>query len=246
MKDPAFLFYPNDYLGGTMGMTFEEKGAYMELLMMQFNRGHMTSHMIGQTVGQLWDNIKDKFSQDEKGLYYNERLEIEQNKRKAFTDSRKNNIKGKNQYSKPNKKTGHMTSHMENRDINENDNINKDENKKDCEKIIKIFNDTCPNLPQVLKLTSQRETAIKSRIKEYSLAQIGDVIQNTADSEFLNGKNDRNWRADFDWIFKPSNFIKILENKYKNNNNGRDNKDEQRNEKYNRILQKIIEKNNNI
>ena len=32
----------------------------------------------------------------------------------------------------------------------------------------------------------------------------------------------------------------------KNNNNGRDNKDEQRNEKYNRILQKIIEKNNNI
>jgi len=24
-KDPAFLFYPNDYIGGTMGMTFEEK-----------------------------------------------------------------------------------------------------------------------------------------------------------------------------------------------------------------------------
>jgi hypothetical protein len=53
-KDPAFLFYPNDWIGGTMGMTFEEKGAYMELLMMQFNRGHMTSHMIAQTVGQLW------------------------------------------------------------------------------------------------------------------------------------------------------------------------------------------------
>jgi len=36
-KDPAFLFYPNDYIGGTMGMTFEEKGAYIELLMLQFN-----------------------------------------------------------------------------------------------------------------------------------------------------------------------------------------------------------------
>lgn len=22
-KDPAFLFYPNDWLGGTMGMTFD-------------------------------------------------------------------------------------------------------------------------------------------------------------------------------------------------------------------------------
>ena len=119
-KDPAFLFYPNDYIGGTMGMTFEEKGAYMELLMLQFNRGHMTSHMIGQTIGQLWDNVKDKFIQDEKGLWYNRRLEEEQNRRKHYTESRRNNIKGVNQYTK---KRAHMTSHMENE--NENENINR-------------------------------------------------------------------------------------------------------------------------
>ena len=56
-KDPAFLFYPNDYIGGTMGMTFEEKGAYIELLMLQFNRGHMDGHMIGHCVGQIWERI---------------------------------------------------------------------------------------------------------------------------------------------------------------------------------------------
>lgn len=126
-KDPAFLFYPNDYLGGTMGMTFEEKGAYIELLMMQFNRGHMTSHMIGQTIGQLWDTVKDKFIKDKNGLWFNERLEIEQNKRKAFTDSRRNNIKGTNQYTKKTKKRGHMTTHMEDRDRNENKDINETE-----------------------------------------------------------------------------------------------------------------------
>ena len=120
-KDPAFLFYPNDYLGGTMGMTFEEKGAYIELLMLQFNRGHMTEHMIGQTVGQLWGQIKDKFIQDEQGLYYNARLQEEQIKRAKFTESRRNNKEGKNQYTK-NKpiKRGHMTSHMENENVNEN------------------------------------------------------------------------------------------------------------------------------
>jgi uncharacterized protein YdaU (DUF1376 family) len=118
-KDPAFLFYPNDYIGGTMGMTFDEKGAYIELLMLQFNRGHMTSHMIGQTVGQLWDKIQDKFKKDDKGLWYNERLDEEKAKRKAFTDSRRNNRDGKNQYTKE-KKGGHMTSHME----NVNDNVN--------------------------------------------------------------------------------------------------------------------------
>jgi len=124
-KDPAFLFYPNDWLGGTLGMTFEEKGAYIDLLMMQFNRGHMSGHMVGQVVGQLWVKIQDKFTQDEKGLWYNERLEIEQKKRQTFTASRKNNLKGENQYTKKEKNkghiNGHMTSHMENENRNENE-----------------------------------------------------------------------------------------------------------------------------
>ncbi len=117
-KDPAFLFYPNDYIGGTMGMSFEEKGAYMELLMLQFNRGHMTEHMIGQAIGQLWVNVKVKFRQDDKGLYYNERLDEEQIKRKNYTKSRNNNRLGLNQYCKSG---GHMTPHMENenKDVNE-------------------------------------------------------------------------------------------------------------------------------
>lgn len=114
-KDPAFLFYPNDYLGGTMGMSFEEKGAYMELLMLQFNRGHMTTDMIGQVVGQIWDKIKEKFVTDENGLWYNQRLETEINKRKSFVDSRKNNLSGANQYTKKEgRMDGHMTSHTEN------------------------------------------------------------------------------------------------------------------------------------
>ena len=121
-KDPAFLFYPNDYLGGTMGMTFEQKGAYMELLMLQFNRGHMTKHMMGQVVGQLLDGILDKFEIDEHGMYFNRRLEIEQNKRKLFVASRLNNVSGANQHTQ---KEGHLVGHTssrmedENRDLKE-------------------------------------------------------------------------------------------------------------------------------
>ena len=103
-----------------MGMTLEEKGAYIELLMMQFNVGHMDGHMCGQLVGQNWDKLKHKFAQDESGKWYNERLEAEINKRKAFTISRKNNLTGKNQYTKKiGHKDGHMTTHME----NENENV---------------------------------------------------------------------------------------------------------------------------
>jgi uncharacterized protein YdaU (DUF1376 family) len=128
-KDPAFLFYPNDWIGGTMGMTFEEKGAYMELLMMQFNRGHMTTHMVGQVVGQIWDKVKDKFTQDEQGMWFNRRLEEEKEKRQKFTQSRRNNISGENQHTKKNKLVDtnqrsydhHMTSHMEDVNVNENE-----------------------------------------------------------------------------------------------------------------------------
>ena len=125
-KDPAFLFYPNDYIGGTMGMTFEEKGAYMDLLILQFNRGHMGGHMVGQVIGQLEPEVQaeilSKFKKDSKGRYYNERLEIEVNKRKAFVQSRNNNLSGKNQYTKKgDKKEGHMSPHMEDVNINEID-----------------------------------------------------------------------------------------------------------------------------
>ena len=81
-----------------MGMTFEEKGAYMELLMTQFNRGHMTSRMVAQIVGELWDGVKDKFIQDADGLWYNVRLQEEKEKRQQFVNSRHNNLGGKNQY----------------------------------------------------------------------------------------------------------------------------------------------------
>lgn len=127
-KDPAFLFYPNDWTGGTMHLSFECKGAYFDLLMLQFNRGHMTIDMIAQVLGQsmdkIWPQISDKFQTDGK-VFWNERLREEKEKRVKFTESRRNNKKGNNQHSKKethdNHMLGHMTSHMENENENENE-----------------------------------------------------------------------------------------------------------------------------
>jgi len=88
-KDPAMLWYPSDWISGTQGMSFEEKGAYMELLMLQFNRGHMTNKMIINTIGDIWDSISLKFEQDDDGLWYHHRIDFEKEKRKKYVDSRK-------------------------------------------------------------------------------------------------------------------------------------------------------------
>ncbi len=36
------------------------------------------------------------------------------------------------------------------------------------------------------------------------------------ESDFLKGKNDRNWSATFDWLIKDSNMAKVLDGNYKN------------------------------
>lgn len=184
-KDPAFLFYPNDWLGGTMGMTFEEKGAYMELLMLQFNRGHMTKDMIGRTVGQLWVNIKDKFIEDENGCFYNTRLEEEKNKRKSFTESRRNNRKGVNQHTKNKEhKSGHMTSHM----VNVNEDVNDNE-----KEVIKL-KDRIPNLENFIAYGLEQAAKNRINVSETALSMKYEAWK---ENGWINGNGQpiKNWKS---------------------------------------------------
>ncbi|MBR1525158.1 MAG: hypothetical protein IJ640_00660 [Prevotella sp.] len=42
------------------------------------------------------------------------------------------------------------------------------------------------------------------------------MIDNAADSMFLNGGGERGFCASFDWLFQPNNFLKVLEGNYAN------------------------------
>jgi hypothetical protein len=119
-KDPAFLFYPGDWLGGTMGMSFEQKGCYLELLMMQFNNGRFTEAQAKQVLSvcfdYAWPTLKVKFNSD--GTYYwNNRLQEEIEKRKSFIESRR--LSGLT----PKKKKAYA-KHTHKRTENENENEN--------------------------------------------------------------------------------------------------------------------------
>lgn len=121
-KDPAFLFYPGDWQLGTMHLTLLEKGCYMELLVLQFAKGKFTEaqakHMLNGSFDLAWATIREKFDTDGT-FFWNRRLELEKEKRKRFTDSRKSNGSIK----KSEASAKHMPKHME----NTNENINKDE-----------------------------------------------------------------------------------------------------------------------
>lgn len=115
-KDPAFLFYPNDFLSGTQFFTDEQTGKYIRLLMAQHQHGHLPeSHML--IICKSYDkDIFSKFIKDSEGFWYNERLEIEIVKRKEYAKTRSENRTGKKKISKS------YVPHMENRNENENRN----------------------------------------------------------------------------------------------------------------------------
>ncbi|HJG00070.1 MAG TPA: hypothetical protein K8V61_12375 [Bacteroides clarus] len=69
-------------------------------------------------------------------------------------------------------------------------------------------------LPQIKSMTDVRKKAVKARIAQYGKESIRTAFNLILQSPFLLGANERNWKCDFDWIFKQANFTKILEGNY--------------------------------
>jgi hypothetical protein len=122
MKDPAFLFYYQDFLVGTDDLTNEEVGAYIRCLCHQAAKGTITEkHMIKICSSHdIHNAIKNKFAQQPDGTFANERLLEEVRKRAAYAESRRNNRR-KDKGSTSKKISLSYVQHMENENENENE-----------------------------------------------------------------------------------------------------------------------------
>lgn len=141
-KDPAVLFYTADFLVGVQGLTMEERGQYITLLCLQHQQGHLSEKTMALAVGTLSEDVKSKFLIDENGLFYQERMDEESEKREAYLLRQYNNgIKGgrpkkprdipeethRLTQTKPKRNPTHNpneTTRVENE--NDNENVNKD------------------------------------------------------------------------------------------------------------------------
>lgn len=78
-------------------------------------------------------------------------------------------------------------------------------------------------IPRLKKLTTERCGMLNARIKENGEEAVEEVIRKAASSSFLNGGGNHGFRADFNWLMRPRNFIKILEGNYDNDKQNHDN-----------------------
>jgi len=127
-RDPAFLFYSGDFLTGVADLTFEERGQFITLMALQHQKGHLTKKLIQISVPNVSDDVMAKFKVDENNLYYNERLELEANKRKEHSKKQSQRAldgwKKRKEADKPLNEVGKATAYatalpLENEDVNE-------------------------------------------------------------------------------------------------------------------------------
>lgn len=101
------------------------------------------------------------------------------------------------------------------------------------EKVVELYHANCRGLRRVLALTDARKRTINARWREFckeddlkttaeALESFEWYFQEVSKSRFLMGYStpgpgrDRPFKADFDWLMCPTNFLKVCEGKYSN------------------------------
>lgn len=178
-KDPAFLFYSSDFLIDTLLWGDIEVGRWIKLMCFLHQKGHLSYTQVLDIIKDKNSIIFTKLKTDEKGLYYNERLDYEIEKRRAYSESRRRNRKNIS-------KT--YVEHMGNEIVIENVNeyIIKNNYSNDLKNIIISWLDYKVERKENYKEKGFKSllTQIKNNVDKYSEEQVIKVINECMASNY--------------------------------------------------------------
>lgn len=145
-KDPAVLFYTQDFLVGTITMNYEQRGKYITLLCLQHQKQKLTLKDLKTILTDEDIEVADKFPLQSDGFYYNLRMYEEAVKRKNYTESRRNNRKKKDDVDVQLLKQSYVNRmENENEDVNVNENVIENKIVNRNEVLTKAITDTIAN-----------------------------------------------------------------------------------------------------
>jgi len=87
-----------------------------------------------------------------------------------------------------------------------------------AEEVKDLFNEICTSLPKVRQLTETRRQAIRRRSAD--IEEFRRVFEAVEKSDFMSGRSGKGWKADFDWILKAQNWVRIQEGVHSNTSRG--------------------------
>ena len=84
----------------------------------------------------------------------------------------------------------------------------------DIRRITDAWNDLGLGQVQRIPRESKRMKLLCALVNDYGLDAVLATIARVRDSDFLCGQGENGWTANFDWLIKPDNFLKVMEGQY--------------------------------
>lgn len=94
--------------------------------------------------------------------------------------------------------------------------LEEDKKYTNYQEIISLYNEICISFPCVKALSEARKKAIKARLNIYTIEDFKTLFEKAEASDFLKGKNNHDWSANFDWLIADRNMAKTLDGNYDN------------------------------
>jgi hypothetical protein len=225
-KDPAILFYPDLFLTGTRFFSWEQKGKYIELLLLQHQHGGMLEKEDFDEIVGDDRKIRRKFTETDDG-YFNERMMSEMVKRQKKSTNLSANAKirwakVKELESKSNAiaSTAHMPS--KDRDKDKDKDVSKDYN---IEELKNYLHAELPELGLDAPLVSSMQfDLIDSFISECEvfkkLANWKIYVERIKESDWLmrrtTGKGQKKTKMGLKWLCKADTVRDVMAGNHDN------------------------------
>lgn len=201
------------YTDKMLATIFRRKETIVKLALQTFEQFGMIEIINNTITIPNWSKHQNFDKIEKKTEYMKQYMREYREKQKLLTE-RKEDCKTN---SKSNSKSN--VSLLEEKRKEEN---RKEKNRIEYNNIVEIYNQNCTNLSKVLKLTEKRKNAIRKFLKEFTIDDFINICNLANKNDFLTGNNDRNWKADLDFLLRIDKATAILENKYSNKKSGMD------------------------
>jgi uncharacterized protein YdaU (DUF1376 family) len=233
------------YLSDTVQLSVEEHGIYLLLLFWYYDsespipddmNAIMRRLRLGNEQQQTVTGILKEFFNKTAGAHHHDRCEVElhdfrwQRETRRINGSKSKGRPRKEPVDKKPNRLNKITESIPSRFISATgaEQILPKVNGLQCPvlEIVDLYHEILPELRQCLIVSDKRRQFISSRWKELYVAKefedkesglewVKAYFEMVKRSKFLTGKNDSGWKADLEWLFNSSNFVKTVEGKYK-------------------------------
>lgn len=199
-KDPAILFYAQDFLTGTMFMSNEQVGIYIRLLCAQHQHGGLIDK--NSFNGMVKDDqmIRSKFIETDDG-FFNERLMLEMNKRAKKSKNLSANAKARWEKYKTDAIALQKYVPIENENEDVNESVDSSNNTKQGKKSNLDFANQYRDTPTQVEYGLKQLKANNLRMDEENLFTLLTAFTDKLDHDQATKSNFKEFASHFgNWI----------------------------------------------